>query len=93
MPFKLSMTGLWGERTGPLFWAGSGGPRCFTGRASSLGLGSGPASPFFKPHQKQIIISFFNSLVYLHIINKIPSSFRFTKKKKKVCLALFVKIW
>ena len=27
------------------------GPRCFTGRASSFGLVSGPASPFFKPHQ------------------------------------------
>ena len=24
---------------------------CFIGRASSLGLASGPASPFFKPYQ------------------------------------------
>ena len=27
------------------------GPGCFTGRASSLGLASGPASLFFKPYQ------------------------------------------
>ena len=26
-------------------------PECFNGRASSLGLVSGPASPFFKPYQ------------------------------------------
>ena len=26
-------------------------PGCFNGRASSLGLASGPASPFFKPYQ------------------------------------------
>ena len=26
-------------------------PECFNGRASSLGLASGPASPFFKPYQ------------------------------------------
>ena len=26
-------------------------PGCFIGRASSLGLASGPASPFFKPYQ------------------------------------------
>ena len=25
-------------------------PECFNGRASSLGLASGPASPFFKPY-------------------------------------------
>ena len=29
----------------------SQGPGCFIGRASSLGLVSGPASPFFKPYQ------------------------------------------
>ena len=29
----------------------SQGPGCFIGRASSLGLASGPASPFFKPYQ------------------------------------------
>ena len=27
------------------------GPECFTGRASSLGLASGPANLFFKPYQ------------------------------------------
>ena len=26
-------------------------PECFNGRASSLGLASGPTSPFFKPYQ------------------------------------------
>ena len=29
----------------------SQGPGCFIGRASSLGLASGPANPFFKPYQ------------------------------------------
>ena len=28
-------------------------PDCFNGRASSLGLASGPATPFFKPYQFQ----------------------------------------
>ena len=30
----------------------SQGPRCFIERASSLGLASGLASPFFKPYQE-----------------------------------------
>ena len=33
-------------------------PECFNGRASSLGLASGLASPFFKPYQYPIKISF-----------------------------------
>ena len=40
------MTGLWGERTGLSFWAGA-----IIGRASPLGLASGPTSPFFIPYQ------------------------------------------
>ena len=33
-------------------------PGCFNGRASSLGLASGPANPFFKPYQFQIVFCY-----------------------------------
>ena len=48
---QLYITDIWAKRTGSSLWAGSQGLRCIIWRDSSLGLASGPASPFFKPHQ------------------------------------------
>ena len=47
----IHIIGLWGEWTRLSFWADAKGLGVFIGPASSLGLVSGPARLFFKPHQ------------------------------------------
>ena len=40
-------------------------PECFNGRASSLGLASGPTSPFFKPYH----IAFFSLYFRFYVLS------------------------
>ena len=49
--FQITHDRPLGRADWPFVLGWSQGPECFIRRASSLGLASGPASPFFKPYQ------------------------------------------